>query len=111
MQRLVSARGAALRNWYEPLAGWSARQAVSTAQIPALSLPLPPRAITPKAIVLRTVHRLTRWELWPIVDHVNQLRFAILREQNGSDDSDENRAARLRGGEDPDSQTISDVRS
>ncbi len=109
MQRLVSARGAALRHWYEPLAGWSTRQGLSTAQIPALSLPLPPRAITPKAIVLRTVHRLTRWELWPIVDHVNQLRFAILREQNGSDELGEDRAARLRGGEDPDSQTVSDV--
>ena len=109
MQRLVRTRGDALRHWYEPLAGWSAPAGRSTVQIPALSLPLPPRAITPKAIVLRTVHRLTRWELWPIIDHVNQLRWAVLREQNESDAAGGNGTARLRGRQDPDSETVADV--
>lgn len=80
-QRLIDARADTLRSWHEPLAASAVARGARKRVVPALHLPLPPSAMTPKGLVLRAVHRLTRWELWPIVDHANQLRWAILNER------------------------------
>ncbi|MBV9099443.1 MAG: glycosyltransferase family 4 protein [Candidatus Dormibacteraeota bacterium] len=84
-QRVITERARSLRSWHEPLADVRVQSRFPTQSIPALSLPLPPRSMGPKAVVLRVVHRLTRWELWPIVDHVNQLRWALVADGTGEE--------------------------
>ncbi|HSR23672.1 MAG TPA: glycosyltransferase family 4 protein, partial [Candidatus Eisenbacteria bacterium] len=73
---IVGRRAAALRERYEP--GTSApepgRNDGAAALPPRLSLPVPPAGGGLRTRVKRAVHRLTGWELAPLVSRVNELR-------------------------------------
>ncbi|HZU76732.1 MAG TPA: glycosyltransferase family 4 protein [Dehalococcoidia bacterium] len=77
-QAVVAARAAAARRWYEP----SYESPSGRTELPPLRLPQPPRVLTPKTAVLKAVYRVTRWELWPIVQYTNRLRELVVSDQD-----------------------------
>jgi glycosyltransferase involved in cell wall biosynthesis len=79
----VGRRAAALRQRYEP--GTSIperrRQHDGPALPPPIVLPGPPAGRGVRAQLKRTVDRLTRWELMPIVSRVNEIREYLARQE------------------------------
>ena len=83
LQPQVEQRARALRRWYDPLrddGNASDRLPKIRVEEEPLMLPKVPGGLDPKAVALRAVRRLTRWQLEPVVRYVNALREEVLPE-------------------------------
>ena len=80
IQLRLEERAEALRRWYDPLGEAGSREdrlEVRVREEP-LELPRVPGGLDPKAVALRAVRRLTRWQLEPVVRYVNALRDQVI---------------------------------
>ncbi len=82
--RWVADRGHRLWLWEDPMAGVSTAvnlPAGDARMIEPLGFPLEPNARGLKRLILRSVGRMTRWQLMPVVSYVNRMRDALLVEE------------------------------
>lgn len=79
----VRARAARLRDWYAPSFGARPSSDHERHEFTAMSLAVPPRSLNPRALALRAVYRVTRWELQPIVDRLNQVQHEYASNKHG----------------------------
>lgn len=93
LQRQVERRARALRRWYDPLGRVTDLGPKVRIGEEPLMLPRPPGGLDPKAVALRVVRRLTRWQLDPMVRYVNALRAEVL-----ATESDDGAAERSESG-------------
>ena len=80
IQGQVEVRADGLRRWYDPLGSSDTRDRelpIRIAEEP-LRLPKTPLGWEPKAVALRVVRRLTRWQLDPVVRYVNAIRDEVV---------------------------------
>ena len=80
IQRRLEERAEALRRWYNPLGEAGSRKDRPEVRVreEPLALPRVPSGLDPKAVALRVVRRLTRWQLEPVVRYVNALRDQVV---------------------------------
>jgi glycosyltransferase involved in cell wall biosynthesis/SAM-dependent methyltransferase len=79
---IVRQRASALRRRFEPVADAGDDSSAPGLPAPAV-LPRAPAGSGPKNRALQVVNKLTRWELVPIVNQLNELRAYVGRQQMG----------------------------
>lgn len=87
IQQQLEERAEALRRWYNPLGDAGSRSERPEVRIreEPLALPRVPAGLDPKAVALRVVRRLTRWQLDPVVRYVNALRDQVVGTADAAD--------------------------